>query len=717
MGFIVVLVFLAATLMCGIPLYGWLISPGKGVWNKPLMRTWDPRPPALSPALIPLLGLAALSAVLSVVTLLRIPIRYSAWPVLLLFAAIFAVYAIKNKNIPAMLPQRHFWIGLTVVVLCCGMGYYLSITQYYRGSDFYDQTYYISQAQFYIDYPFDYDVSVFTNAPWAHYFPTGHIFRYTTAFLAAFLSQICFAPDAGYVYAAHTPMIGILAFCAAHVVAGRLDVPSWLRKWLPVSAACVAGFILLPLDCFFPSGYSVPLTIVLGLMLFDLAKEFTLKRVLAVSLLFAFSTAAYTEMTYMYIGLMGVALAMGVIRKQFPLRNACGALLLPVAGCAMINLQQLYIYPASMSPWWAIQWGDALSGQYIAYMNTGGITRLFFAYPQNLSLPLIDTAVGFVSICLILASFAGLAMMVFREKESWPLTLLAVAAFPLLFIANSNDVAVYRFYRTLSQAAPVYVIGIGYFISRWQDMATAKWFRKLLIGGVAILAAAGCLATAYITVRKTNSHRNDPGIIAQWKRLEQMENEQICYVGGFGVNTRWDMYYARSNDIWGLAKVIHYNIYAPYDTFYDLRTLPLDNCKFIYSSEIVPMVSDEKLRKDVIAALVDQEDNLIYTWGRGIYLEMHAQLYQKAPEDQSYNRLSLKALSKIDIRVKLRLICRADLAEPENVEIDGNAYTVSSGETLDVEVDLHRGVQYIPIICSKTMPFTWVSIVSASEGI
>lgn len=636
-------------------------------------------------ALLPVIGFSCLTLILRVITKFNIPLKYSSWPVWIAVVLIFVLTLWSKKYI--LLPSKSFLIGALIVVAVCGLGYFLVGAKMYRGYDVWDMGFYLPQAQFLIEYPVNLSHDSIPNQPWLalitgnDYFNTHRISR---GLYQGFITVVGGLPDASYTMGLVLLTGSLFIYCASVCILEKIQMPQKAKIPCAVWAATVPGALSLALDGFLGSSLSVGFTMIIGYLVYNLAEDFSIKKGLVYALILAAATTVYTEMTYIYVGISIVTLAFAILCKKAKIKKCLLAFLTIFAAAFLMNIQYLEAYIHDLNPSWSIGGNPGLDFIYEGFgFQASGLSVLFFGIESNRIPFFFSSLLGFGSVCLLLAAITGLLLMVLREKLPWTISLLCIAAFPVVFISSKYNQSVYQFYRMLLQASPVLILGICYFT--YYVTQKMQEFKKAIIGGICFIAVFSMINTSINTTgqgtlsdRKVKFSQEDYEFMNQ---IAEMKGKDIYLISSPGLMDLWSIYYGRKNNIWlGRYPWIH-TIDDVNASYFNVESVPVDQCDIVYTPGCYQMIEDTILKEKM-----------------GVFLTNSSYCIINSPEAcPEANQFYISAFCKELIETKLKLKIAGDLPIAITLFIANKEITVSSGQTIEVPITLQKGLQAISI--------------------
>jgi hypothetical protein len=558
----------------------------------------------------PFLGVAATVLVLHNGVYLEWTVgRMAPW--VWMAAAAGWVWMLRRSGARAAFAACPWPVYLAVVAVFCvhGLGLLTVGARDYLGRASSDQYNYTSLAQFLVDVPYSTGWEALGHRP---YLADGLKLRDDR--IGVMLLQGFFGASLGS--GARPLFEPTILLCPAFVVLAvyalgrRLGLGRWYALATAAAGGALPGLAALHLACFMAHALSVPFMLINLYTLHELATAPRWGRLLGTALLLAATTALYTEVAVLLLGLTALCLLGGVLLGTQ--RVWTGLALLAAVPALSVAVNPLYvpyivnIYRRIAVPTAAsdpLHYAYRLRGLACLWVNDAWAFLPGRASAAGVGFSVAMTvlaAAGLVYLggrCLrLLCSRPARADRSYREVCLLGVAALVLALLPVAVLVRDRQHP-YQFLKLLVSVSPLLVLGVAH---AWDGLpAAARAVRPLLRWGTlaALLAvtATGTGALALATASPGAGFRSAQGTVlgpdyrALTHRLEAVRGGNVVLTCGPGVFLNsWLSYAARRNDVWLVNPVLNDGIAigcasapVPYVRFLpaagqliDLRTVP-----------------------------------------------------------------------------------------------------------------------------------------------
>ena len=594
----------------------------------------------------PFLGVAAAVLVLHNGVYLEWTVgRLAPW--VWLAAAAGWVWVLRRAGVRGAFAACPWPVYLAVVAVFClhGLGLFAVGARDYLGRASSDQYNYTSVAQFLVDLPYSTDWGTMGQRPYL-----ADALKFKGDRMGVMILQGFFATSlhAG-ARALFEPTILLgpaFVVLAAYGLGRRLGLAKGPALAAAAAAGAVPGIAVVHLQCFMGHAVSIPFLLINLYTLHELATSPCWGRSLGAALLLAATTALYTELVPILLGLTALCLAGGVLFGT--LRPLTGLALLPAVPALSVALNPLYvrsialIYQRIAVP---TAVGDPL---HYAYRLRGlaclWVNDTWAFWPGRAGAAVVGFSVVMTVLAALgLAHLGGRSLRLlysrparadrgYREGCLLGLAALALALLPVAVLLRDRQHP-YQVLKLLVSVSPLLVLGVAH---AWDGLPAARAVRPLLRWGTlaALLAVTGtgtgslALATASpgAGFRSAQDTVLGPDYRSLTDRLAALRGAKVVLACGPGVFLNsWLSYAARRNDVWLVNPVLNDGIAV------GCASAPVPNVRFLPGGgqlidlRTVP-VEALLVRNAAGPALVEVEGDCRLLWANAGY-----QIWQLGP--------------------------------------------------------------------------------------
>ncbi len=545
-------VIAASLAVIGVPLQ-WLLNG-----RRPLSETdW---------CLVPFLGLAGIVLPVQNLVYLDVPIARLSVPLWIAGVVSMAWLLLTGRLRGSVLPWRPFAVAAAVFAVH-GLGLFLLGARTYVGRAWTDQFNYSAAAEFLMHSPYHTPVEKVITHPWLAWVWTGKEDRIGQTMLQGFWA-VSSGASAKALFCPTILLTAPLCMLAVYLLGRRLGLGRNAALLAGAAAGLMPGVATIHLDCFLSQAFGVPLLLLFGLLLADVAWRPYVGRVARAGLTLTLALSVYTEFTPLLGGLLAMALAYALLRRRPAWRQA---------GAYLIVL----LSPLLLNPYFtAMRWWTVLS-RFDAPM-------LAFIYPWAQTLEgwgrpwLGDLAWGqrgshaglrVYTIAMTVLAYLGLAVAAWRHRpwerrwqpRSFPLAagLLGIALLPLAVILK-DTVHPYQVQKLLHTASPLGALGVC-LAGRWLGaLARRKGWHVAVPGALAcapltivlVLASRGTVQMVWASSLRPERSRSwasilaSPELLQMQELLEATRKQKVLIAHDDVFQRSWLAYFARHNRTW-----------------------------------------------------------------------------------------------------------------------------------------------------------------------
>ncbi|MCX6253826.1 MAG: hypothetical protein NTV31_05040 [Bacteroidia bacterium] len=529
-------------------------------------------------AAAPLVGVCAIILICQNLLYLNIRIPYAAiliWMGVGL-AAIISVF--RSQFSLSGIPWKLIATGLAIYAIH-GSGLLVSGASNYYGYGWGDMYNYVSQAQFFIDFPFNSTVVTHEYLRTAHYYMHDRIGQ---TVLHAFMTSSSGA-DAQQTFGATILLSPMLIFFSIFLLSTSLGIERRFAYPAAIIASLSPAIASIHLECFFSQAMAMPFIFLWPLAISRLKSHLGVYSVLVAGLLFAVTSAIYTEVIPPLILISVIALFVSYWRndnnstpisqivrlkrlwRQLPISLYCLCLALAVGLCANIGF-----FKSTFVIMGRTVGSNVFDHLYPWAFKAEGLARLWIGhqYP-SLSEWLLYSLVFFSAI-VVLAAIAY-ALSLCRKgtapSQLFSALIVCIPLAPLLLSVLTRDKYPYQFFKLLLIVWPLILFfaacGIAEWISRIRQGRGFIYFLIALIcANVGITNRIAFASAKPETVAKSSRGGAHLLIDENFKQmrmlLDRIEGKRV-YIWWYDKvlctgkwRGRWLAYYARKNVVWSM---------------------------------------------------------------------------------------------------------------------------------------------------------------------
>ncbi|AMC92884.1 hypothetical protein AOC36_02460 [Erysipelothrix larvae] len=646
---------------------------------------------------------------------LDIPVKFTAWPLLIGALIVCVIYIRKNKETIAY-PSKQFLFYALIILVISGFSFVIIGAQFFKGFAWWDTLYYASHAEFLKNLPFSSLDSKVFDLPYLgssyHYFHGTH--RIGRGVFQAFIASVYFVDGSSTL--GFMNVLGVLLVYLGVVYALDGFPLSTRRKYfIAFAATVVPNVVITQMEGFIPIGLFTAFTVVLVRLFMDVLVQKQISTAILGGILGVSFFTTLLDGTYVVLGMIILSALILLFTKEFNkvyLLNI-GVILLTIVifvfpyreqfsielGGSVTRSSLNFIYSfanSSLGLNW-IFWGRTLTGSYV---------------PDKLFL-----VMTFLSICFFIASYVGVFFTMYKGHRREGFTMLALCLMPFVFLSmkEGNEALDlrYSYFKVLTFAVPLIVVGLMnffYIVLDWIKEISVNELdtfykgmyqvtHRILFGLVLLLIVAFSISSIErvslplrvdwmknrgISDRASNLIRfNDAQAQAFYTQLMRLEDENILLVGANDdLGLWWSTYYGRNNSLYTLTNSV-FKTYIKDFPEVDMDSIPDD---------VVIMVTPDNKEKAIVPA--QKQDSLALSVKTSYNNEQH--LYVKNDAVMNLDELELLVYSKQEVSETVSF--DIDVLENESVtlNVQGRTYVITQPERLSVRVDLLKGAQKIP---------------------
>ena len=509
----------------------------------------------------PLMGLAAIIVVLSLLTFLDVTVRRATVALWVVTAALWIVMARRRAIDRTAIPLTLAAVA-AAVLLVHGIGLVWAGANVYVGRGWADQVNYVAIAQFLLDDPFSRTLADVGMRP---YLLNGIFHKQprigqsvVNGFLAATAGQ-----DAKTMFEPTILLAPALVFLALFELWRALSGAARTR----LSLVACAGASLLPavailhLEGFLSQGLSLPFLLLWPVLARDVVAAPGARALVSSGLVSAALTVTYPEVLPLIVAMAAGGFALAALRSRDRLGLARGfaLVLLPPLLWTLTPVLQGFRNVAGYLG------RSAAGGPYPWALQLEGVARLWAGdLVQWLARPL-DFALGMVAAALTCLGYVGLGLAVRRlwrlgwePRDGGPLALgaaLALYALTPVAVLAAPGRHPYQFYKLAFGVAPVVALGLAFL--------APERLRRPAVSTMLVLALAGTAGMAVDAGRGRDTPRSMGAhdlMTEEAKKLtailRRMRDRDLALlerdVPGRppGVMNAWFAYLGRENRVW-----------------------------------------------------------------------------------------------------------------------------------------------------------------------
>lgn len=618
---------LTAFYLCGIPVAYWTYR------RLPLTRRSD----VLFGA-SPLVGMAVVSAVTRLSLAAGVPVKYSAWPILLIGLAATGRLAVRHRGgLLRAVRNPVNWITYFAVpfvpTVLIGLPYLQSDPEFWHGYAWWDVMFYGTQAELVKEHSLAAIPGMSQTQPWAlvsmHFWEGQH--RIGRAVVEAFAATLT-----GATGAATTGLVVIggiwMGYGAVRFLIGEMELSEPYRTLSALAVAVAPTVLLAGLEGFLPSVYTFLLITALCRLLVDLLKTRSGPLVVTTSLVVSMMILVLMENIWVTLTLGSATFVFLALTRQARWRS-----LIHLA--AMLGSSTLLAAPFL----------SELGSEIATVTSTRPVLNSIYPFgdsPQVFTWLLWGTttetspgtgrALTLIALGVALLGCFGILLMIWVRLDAVTFVAFCVAVSPLLLILGDQDTR-YAFVKSLHFSFPILILGFCLAISMIADRVRMADVKQLTIRVaravctlvlVALVFGTGVRSSKLVGYSQGDQAmaygRTDP--IRYAFSVDQLENyqdyrnrsgEDILFIspGNENLSYWWSSFFLRNNSLYNLSP-LQASLYSDEQlpTFADLTRIPI-SARLVYSPDYRGLGIDPSLRGD-IACLVsgrNAQSTTLYT--------------------------------------------------------------------------------------------------------
>jgi hypothetical protein len=521
--------------------------------------------------LAPFLGVALILVFFQNITLLNVPIRYSA-P--FFWIAVLAAWTgiVRRGHLRRMFrrfPAR-LWGACLIVYLVQGLGLLLLGARFYVGRAWTDMFNYTTWAQFLADVPFHVGWEAAANHPWLVAPISMRWDRSGQSVLHAFFA-VTSIHDAKTLFAPTILLGPSLTVLAIYALGQKLG----LTKPQAVTAGLASG--LLPslasvqVECFLSHSLAIPFLLIMPVLLSDLNRLLDWRSLCRAALVLSVTASVYPE--FAPILFATIALSLGIAlgqsyHRHLLLRNYSalvltalilnpGSLVPLVLALNRVNMPVLgHVYP----------WAFSVEGLSRVWLGDWAIGHTRTVQQLIRISTVMATAIGYSGILKtwldgLYAGGIGRDDKPAHYRFCCASCVLALCLLPLLVIAKDNEHP-YQYYKLFLTISPLLVLGVALL---WRPPALpiavgVRWYpavpAQVSLFFVIVSAIAGTCHIAWRAGQDTRHVRScaplllTPDIRKLQERLRELPPSDVVQAINEPFLNSWFSYFARNHRVW-----------------------------------------------------------------------------------------------------------------------------------------------------------------------
>ncbi|HZY86185.1 MAG TPA: hypothetical protein VFE78_15230, partial [Gemmataceae bacterium] len=369
---------------------------------------------------------------------------------------------------------------------------------------------------------------------------------------------------------------------AVYALGRKLGLGRWYALATAVAAGALPGLATLHLQCFMAHSLSIPFLLINLYTLHELATAPSRGRFLGTALLLAATTALYTELAAVLLGLTAFCLAGGVLFGT--LRPLTGLALLPAVPVLSVALNPRYwrfivsIYGRIAVPTAAgdpLHYAYRLRGLACLWVNDAWAFWPGPAGAAVVAFSVVMTVLAGLGLAHLLGRCLGLvcsrsarADRGRREECLLGQAVVALAVLPLAVLLRDRQHP-YQFMKLLLSVGPLLVLGVAH---AWDGLPAAPRAVRALprwggLAALAVVALIGTGAMALATAVPKAGFRSAQDVVLEKDyrslsdHLGTLKGYKVVLACGPGVfMNSWLSYALRRNDVWLVNPLLNDNV-------------------------------------------------------------------------------------------------------------------------------------------------------------
>lgn len=557
----------------------------------------------------PFTGIAVNVIILQNLVYLNIPLSKSSMPYFFTIC-IPAIVLFKKAS-------RSFSKETLSAILCAfmalalhGAGYLIVGYRNYVGYGWMDQFNYTAVAQFLTDLPYRTGLNEIGHQVYLLNAVIKKTDRIGQSVLHGFFASVAHC-NTKSLYGAVSLLSPFLTFLACWLVAAHLDYRGWKRMAVSFSAALMPGIAKIHLHCFLSNAFAIPFLLLFPIIIRTTLNCFAVRTLLLVSLMLAIINAVYTEFMPVFVVLLFLSFLLhAFITRSFQKKYLIGFISI-IAIALIVNP---FFIKLCMTILGRNALPNVLNNVYPFALTIEGITRFWFGFSFEKAGAPVEMPANFISLAFTFLAFAGVLSLLKRKADVVSGLIFACSVLPLLIFSSVLPYP-YQYYKILLSISPLFIFGLWEFtFDEWDKIFPARIVKSVLLLLLAYHLFLTPLLSSFSKTRKGSSivgYSHGAGNIAQYERLEKMQNEDILLSGSHQFRIAWMAYHGRNNRLWLMNDLIgdvSLKCYPQKFLFNDLGTLP-DSIKVIDDGENYPIILPPEA-KESIAVSIDNPQGL-----------------------------------------------------------------------------------------------------------
>lgn len=465
----------------------------------------------------------------------------------------------KIKTIP-----KELIASAVLIYFLQGLGLLILGVSNYYGYGWVDLYNYVSQAQFFIDFPFHSNANYIDFLNIAQYYKNDRIGQ---TVLHSFISVIT-GLDAQQTFGITIILSPFISFFVFILISIKFNIP---KKWGYLSATLASvstAFATIHLECFLSQSLVIPFILVFPLYIDNLIKNKDIKSIIFLSFILSIISSIYTEIYPIAVSiLILMILSDRILEKKTSLISNLKWLIVlipPVLITALLfnpgfTKSLLIIITRSVST-------SILGSIYPWGLSLEGLGRLWVGnqidYSNNLYLFYIYST---LTIVIAILAILFLLKQYRNRSQSIAIGYILILAIPIFLAALNfykNNQYQYQFYKLLLTFWPLFI-----FFGNIQLIYILNMFRKIYLILIVefLLISISILSVGVVTYNSANPKIGDRGesrvlINNNFKEVRGILGKthgKDIYIWWYGNEyfngnwrSRWMTYFARNNNVW-----------------------------------------------------------------------------------------------------------------------------------------------------------------------
>lgn len=529
----------------------------------------------------PLVGAGAIILICQNLLYLNVRIPYSA---ILLWGGIGLVTMasiVRARFSFSDIPWKLIVTGVAIYAVH-GSGLLSSGVSNYYGYGWVDMYNYVSQAQFFIDFPFSSTIDTHEHLRVAQYYKHDRIGQ---SVLHAFIAASSGA-DAQQTFGATILLSPMLIFFSLFLLSTSLGIELRFAYPAAIVASLSPAVASAHLECFFSQAMAMPFIFLWPLVVSRLRSHPGVRSIFLAGLLFAVTATVYTEVMLPLVLIFGLVLLLTYWLKGdsspsqsqiAQVQRSWQGLLLTffLIGLPLVVglLANIGFYKGLVIILKRTTGSGVLDGIYPWAFKLEGLARLWIGHKSNLSSGWISYALVAASVLVIIVAIAYAVSLYRRSLAPSQLFSILLACIPLaplmLSVVTANRYP-YQFYKLLLIVWPLILFfatcGIAVWMSRFRQKHSFIYFQTVMVclslGVTSRIAVASSIPEAVANATRGGVHLLiDDNFKKMRTALDRLESKKIyiwwydkaLYHGNW--RSRWLAYYARKNEVWTMNPV------------------------------------------------------------------------------------------------------------------------------------------------------------------